>query len=40
VDTIPREHAARHGFPIDVFLRRHADWWQALLAAFQGQLTG
>ena len=32
-DTIPEEHVARHGFPIDVFLRRHAEWWQELLSS-------
>jgi phosphatidylserine/phosphatidylglycerophosphate/cardiolipin synthase-like enzyme len=30
-DTLPQEHVARHGFPLDVFLRRHAEWWQRLL---------
>ena len=39
-DAIPREHAARHGFPIEVFLRRHAEWWQALLASYVAQVTG
>jgi hypothetical protein len=39
-DTIPREHAARHGFPLEVFLRRHAEWWQALLAFYAAHVTG
>ncbi len=30
-DTIPRHHAARHGFPLPVFQLRHAEWWQLLL---------
>ena len=30
-DTIPREHAARHEFPLATFQRRFAEWWQALL---------
>lgn len=30
-DAIPREHAARHGFPLDAFQHRNAEWWQALL---------
>ena len=34
-DGIPREHVARHRFPLDVFQLRHAEWWQALLKAFQ-----
>jgi hypothetical protein len=36
-DGIPREHAARHRFPLDVFQLRHAEWWQALLGAFAGR---
>ena len=30
-DTIPAQHAARHGFPLPVFLQREAEWWQELL---------
>lgn len=30
-DAIPREHAARHGFPLDAFQMRLAEWWQVLL---------
>ena len=30
-DTIAPKHAARHGFPLDAFLQREAEWWQALL---------
>ena len=32
-DSVPIEHVARHHFPDGVFLRRHAEWWQALLAS-------
>ncbi|HWE99901.1 MAG TPA: SRPBCC family protein [Caulobacteraceae bacterium] len=32
-DAVPAAHVARHGFPEVVFLRRHGEWWQALLAA-------
>jgi uncharacterized protein YndB with AHSA1/START domain len=32
-DTIPQDHVARHRFPDVVFLQRHAEWWQLLLAA-------
>lgn len=32
-DTVPADHVARHGFPDALFLRRHGEWWQALLAA-------
>ena len=37
-DAIPQRHAARHGFPLDVFQLRHAEWWQALLASYKKQL--
>jgi hypothetical protein len=30
-ETVPQKHAARHGFPDVIFLRRHGEWWQALL---------
>lgn len=33
-DMVPAEHAARHDFPIGVFLKREADWWQAMLAGY------
>jgi uncharacterized protein YndB with AHSA1/START domain len=32
-DTIPAEHAARHGFPLATFQLRLAQWWQTLLHA-------
>jgi uncharacterized protein YndB with AHSA1/START domain len=31
-DSVPAPHVARHGFPDTVFLRRHGEWWRALLA--------
>jgi uncharacterized protein YndB with AHSA1/START domain len=30
-DTIPQRHAARHGFPLEAFQLRFAEWWQVLL---------
>jgi hypothetical protein len=33
-DTVPAAHVARHTMPDAVFLRRHGEWWQTLLAAF------
>src|SRR6202012_2560248 len=30
-DTIPRRHAARHGFPEQATLARAADWWRGSL---------
>ncbi len=32
-DTVPQDHVARHHFPDAVFLRRHGEWWQLLLAS-------
>ncbi len=37
-DTIPRRHAARHGFPDPVTLQRVADWWRASLATLHARL--
>jgi uncharacterized protein YndB with AHSA1/START domain len=31
-DSVPDAHVARHGFPDAIFLRRHGEWWQILLA--------
>jgi hypothetical protein len=36
-DSVPQEHVARHGFPDGIFLRRHGEWWQALLAALKAR---
>jgi uncharacterized protein YndB with AHSA1/START domain len=30
-DAIPQQHAARHGFPLDLFQLRQAGHWRALL---------
>lgn len=32
-DTIPAQHAARHGFPLATFQLRFAEWWRTLLHA-------
>jgi hypothetical protein len=37
-DAIPQEHVARHHFSDAIFLRRHAEWWQALLLSCQSRL--
>jgi uncharacterized protein YndB with AHSA1/START domain len=34
-DTVPATHVARHGFPNALFLTRHGEWWQALLASYK-----
>ena len=39
-DTVPASHVARHGFPNQVFLLRHAEWWQALLASLKRSMAG
>lgn len=39
-DSIPREHAARHGFPLLPFQQRLAEWWQALLDSLATRSTG
>jgi len=38
-DTVPAEHVARHGFEDTLFLRRHGEWWTALLAALNRDLA-
>ncbi len=38
-DTIPRNHAARHGFPEHITLQRAADWWRASLARLQDRVA-
>jgi activator of Hsp90 ATPase-like protein len=39
-DAVPQDHVARHHFPDAVFLRRHAEWWQTLLARMARNSTG
>jgi uncharacterized protein YndB with AHSA1/START domain len=39
-DSVPPEHVARHAFPDALFLQRHAEWWQALLASYRGRARG
>ena len=34
-DSVPDAHVARHSFPASIFLRRHGEWWQALLSAYK-----
>jgi uncharacterized protein YndB with AHSA1/START domain len=34
-DSVPSAHVAKHGFPEQVFLRRHAEWWADLLDAMK-----
>ena len=37
-ETVPQDHVARHTFPDAVFLQRHGEWWQALLASLRSRL--
>lgn len=37
-DTVPPEHVARHAVADAVFLRRHGEWWQALLFSFEARV--
>jgi uncharacterized protein YndB with AHSA1/START domain len=39
-DKIPASHAARHGFPLPVFQRRFAEWWQVLLGNLRERSRG
>jgi uncharacterized protein YndB with AHSA1/START domain len=38
-DSVPTEHAAKHRWPDPIFLRRHGEWWQALLASYRDSLS-
>lgn len=38
-ETVPAEHVARHGFPDQVFLLRHGQWWTRLLEGLRERLT-
>ena len=37
-DAIPSSSVAKHGFPAQVFLMRHGEFWQVLLASYGGRL--
>ncbi|MFO1012454.1 MAG: SRPBCC family protein [Caulobacteraceae bacterium] len=34
-DSVPQTHVAKHSFPDALFLRRHGEWWQSLLASYK-----
>ena len=38
-DTVPREHVARHGFPLEATQQRLAEWWQTVLGSYRHRLT-
>jgi uncharacterized protein YndB with AHSA1/START domain len=38
-DSIPQQHVARHGFPLQPFQMRQAEHWRALLAALAAQIA-
>jgi uncharacterized protein YndB with AHSA1/START domain len=37
-DSVPAAHVARHGFSNQLFLTRHGEWWQALLASYKASV--
>ncbi|MFN0024326.1 MAG: SRPBCC domain-containing protein [Parvularculaceae bacterium] len=37
-DGVPQNHAARHGFPLEIFQRRLAEHWRALIASMGARL--
>ena len=37
-DSVPAEHVARHSWPNAIFMRRHGEWWQTLLASYREQI--
>ena len=39
-ERLPQEHVAHHRFPDAVFLQRHGEWWQALLASYRRVAAG
>jgi len=39
-DTIPKEHAARHGFAEETTLRQAANWWRVSLHALKIRFAG
>jgi uncharacterized protein YndB with AHSA1/START domain len=39
-ESVPQDHVARHSFPDAIFLRRHGEWWQALLDAVKERADG
>jgi len=38
-EAIPQDHAARHGFPLNAFQQRLAEWWQALLRSLGARVA-
>ena len=37
--SIPQPHAARHGFPLETFQLRFAEWWHALLRNLRDRVS-
>jgi hypothetical protein len=35
-DAVPQEHVARHGFPLELFLKHEAEWWRSMLKGLEG----
>lgn len=39
-DSVPQASVVRHGMPDALFLQRHGQWWQTLLAGLRGRIHG
>ncbi len=39
-EAIPAAHVAKHGFPNQIFLQRHGEWWKALLENLKTRAEG
>jgi len=39
-ESVPQDHVARHGFPLQPFLLREAEWWQELLGSLRDRIAG
>ena len=37
-DAVPQAHAARHGFPLNIFLQRQGEHWRSLLASLNAAM--
>jgi len=39
-DSVPSRHVARHGMPDPLFLQRHGQYWQLLVASLKQEVEG
>lgn len=38
-ERLPQDHAARHNFPLNLFLTRHGEYWRTLLSRLAHHIT-